>query len=273
MTYILVTNDDGVNAPGIEALSTALQSLGKVEVVAPATNQSACGHKRNVFQDLLVEQVPLPNGITARAVHGSPGDCIALAALGVVEWPPRVVVSGINRGQNMGQDITYSGTVSAAWEATIHGIPAVAVSLAHFNPGGVEDYRIAAELAKRVVEGVLKNGLPPFTILNLNVPAGRHVKGVRLTRQGVSIYNDSVERNGDTYRVLWINPDGVAGRIDEVGTDLWAVHNGYASLTPLHLDMTAHRLLAEIAAWDVTTDGLGTTDSSLEIETKAAGGD
>jgi 5'-nucleotidase len=265
LTYILVTNDDGVDAPGILALSTALQAIGTVEVIAPAINQSACGHKRTVFQDILVEQRTLPNGVAARAVHGSPGDCIALAAMGVVEWPPRLVVSGINRGQNMGQDITYSGTVSAAWEATIHGIPAVAISLAHYTADAVEDYEVAAQLAVRVVEHTIQHSLPPFTILNLNVPAGPHVKGIRLTRQGVSIYNDRIEQDGDNYRMIWLNPEGkVAGRIDEEGTDLWAVHNGYASLTPLHLDMTAHRLLADLAAWDVTVEGIG---AKADIET------
>jgi 5'-nucleotidase len=165
-----------------------------------------------------------------------------------------VIVSGINRGQNMGQDITTSGTVTAALEATIQGIPAVAVSLANFNAARVEDYEVAARLAARVVEQVLQRGLPPFTVLNLNVPPGPNVKGLRLTRQGVSIYHDAVERDGNIYRVLWVNSDGVVGHTDEEGTDLWAVHNGYASLTPLHLDMTAHRFLADLAAWDISVE-------------------
>src|SRR5688500_3183306 len=112
LTYILVTNDDGVAAPGLLALAQAMRSLGRIEVVAPASNQSASGHKRTVFQDILIESVKLSDDTFARSVAGSPADCIALAALGVVEWPPRIVVSGINRGQNMGQDITYSGTVT-----------------------------------------------------------------------------------------------------------------------------------------------------------------
>lgn len=264
MTYIVVTNDDGVLAPGIQALAAALRPLGRVEVVAPASNQSACGHKRTVFQDILVEEVALPDGTPARAIAGSPADCIALAALGVVDWPPRVVVSGINRGQNMGQDITYSGTVSAALEATIQGIPAVAVSLAHHNANRVEDYEVAAQVAARVVARVLEQGLPPFTILNLNVPPGPHVKGIRLTRQGVSIYQDDVERDGDHYRVLWLESDGVMGQINEEGTDLWAVHNGYASLTPLHLDMTAHRFLADLAAWDITITDVSPQDKNFD---------
>jgi 5'-nucleotidase len=251
VTYILVTNDDGVDAPGILALATALKQIADVQVIAPATNQSASGHKRNVAQNIPVQARMLPGDIPAMAVGGSPADCIALAALGVTDWPPRLVVSGINRGQNMGQDITYSGTVSAALEATIHGIPALAVSLAKYDANHVEEYETAAQVAVRVVERALMNNLPPFTVLNLNVPPGE-VRGIRLTRQGVSIYRDAVERDGDNYRVLWLVPDGrVAGRSDEIGTDLWAVHNGYASLTPIHLDMTSHRFLAELSAWDI----------------------
>lgn len=255
MTKILVTNDDGVEAPGILALATAMKSLGDVQVIAPAVNQSASGHKRTVGQDLPVRDLTLPGDIPAVAVGGSPGDCIALAALGATDWPPKIVVSGINRGQNMGQDITYSGTVSAALEAAIHGIPALAVSLAKYDANTVEEYEEAARVAATVVRYMLSNDdLPPFTILNLNVPA-EDVRGIRLTRQGISIYNDRVEKEDGVYRIFWLAPEGkVAGRFDEIGTDLWAVYNGYASLTPLHLDLTAHRLLAELAAWDIKLD-------------------
>jgi len=264
LSYILVTNDDGVFAPGLQALAEAMRSLSRVEVVAPATNQSAVGHKRTVFQDILVEDVTLADGTPARSVAGSPGDCIALAALGMVEWPPQVVVSGINRGQNMGQDITYSGTVSAAFEAAIQGIPAVAVSLAQHNADHVEDYAVAAQIAARVVSRVIERGLPPLTILNLNVPPGSHVKGIRLTRQGISLYQDQVEREGNNYRVIWLASDGVMGNTDEEGTDLWAVHNGYASLTPLHLDITAHRFLADLAAWDITITDVSPQDKDFD---------
>lgn len=254
MTHILVTNDDGVHAPGIQALAAALRDLGDVEIAAPAINQSASGHKRTVFQDIAVEAVTLENGMKASAIHGSPADCIALAALGVVTWPPRIVVSGINRGQNMGQDITTSGTVSAALEASLHGIPAVAVSLAKYGANTVAEYELAAEIAKEVVRHVLIHSLPPFTILNLNVPPTAFVKGIRLTRQGVSEYEDALEHDeaANTYKVLWMTNAAISGKTDEPGTDMWAVHNGYASLTPIHLDMTAHRLLAELSAWDIT---------------------
>ncbi len=249
MTYILVTNDDGVTAPGILALATAMRQLGDVQVIAPATNQSASGHKKTLFQDMPVSNVIMADGESALAVGGSPADGIALAALGLAQWPPRIVVSGINRGGNMGQDITYSGTVTAALEATIHGVPAVAVSLAQRDADLPEDYATAAQVAVHVVKMVLEKGLPPFTILNLNLPKGDDIKGLRLTRQGVRIYNDVIEQTESNYRIVGPEPTGM---IDEEGTDLWAVHNGYASITPIHLDLTAHRFLADLAAWDIT---------------------
>lgn len=249
MTYILVTNDDGVTAPGLLALATAMRDIGEVQVIAPATNQSASGHKKTLFQDMPVSEVIMADGVSALAVGGSPADGIALAALGLAKWPPRIVVSGINRGGNMGQDITYSGTVTAALEATIHGVPAVAVSLAQRDADVKEDYATAAQIAVRVVRMVLEKGLPPFTVLNLNVPKGKLINGIRLTRQGVRIYNDEIEQIESNYRIVGPEPTGV---IDEEGTDLWAVHNGYASLTPIHLDLTAHRFLADLAAWDIT---------------------
>ena len=248
MTYILVTNDDGVHAPGILALSQAMRTLGEVQVIAPSKNQSASGHKKTLFQDIAYTKTVLADGTSAIAVGGSPADCIAIAALGIAQWPPRIVVSGINRGANMGQDITYSGTVTAALEATIQGVPAVAVSLAMRDADQVEHYQTAAALAVQVVKSALEKSIPPFTILNLNVPAIAKVNGLRLTRQGLRVYADELEIEGEVCRIVGPEPGGV---IDEEGTDLWAIHNGYASLTPIHLDMTAHRFLADLAAWDV----------------------
>lgn len=248
MTSILVTNDDGVNAPGILALAEAMQEFGTVHIVAPARNQSASGHKKTLFSDVTIEEVSLANGMAALAIDGSPADCIALSAMGLRDFPPRLVVSGINRGENMGQDITYSGTVTAALEAAIHSVPALAISLSDHTADTAEDYAEAAKIAVHVVHKMLQDtqGLPPFTILNLNVPKGKP-KGIRVTRQGVRIYRDEMERDGDKVRIVGEPPTGV---LDEVGTDLWAVHNGYASLTPIHLDMTAYRFISDLNAWD-----------------------
>jgi len=248
VTYILVTNDDGVQAPGILALVMAMRQFGEVRVVAPAINQSASGHKKTLYQDLPTAEVTLVDGTPALAVSGSPADCIALASLGAVQWPPRLVVSGINRGPNMGQDITYSGTVTAALESAIQSVPALAISLDNREANTVADYQLAAETAAKVVSYMLQKSLPPLTILNLNVPNRDEVRGIRLTRQGIRIYRDELEKDGNIYRIVGPEPTGVT---DEEGTDLWAIYEGYASLTPLHLDLTAHRFLADLAAWDI----------------------
>lgn len=247
MVYLLVTNDDGVDAPGIQALTTAMKRLGDVRVSAPSTNQSASGHKKTLFQDIPFRHTQLADGTPALAVTGSPADCIAISALGAQKWPPRLVISGINRGANMGQDITYSGTVTAALEASINGVPGIAISLDNHDADKVEHYAAAAEVAFAVVQRALEQVIPPFTILNVNVPAGE-VKGLRVARQGVRIYRDQLVQNGDSYRIAGDRPSGI---LTEQGTDMWAVNNGYASITPIHLDMTAHKFMADLAAWDI----------------------
>lgn len=247
MTYIVVTNDDGVHAPGILVLAQAMREFGDIGVIAPARNQSASGHKKTLYADLPHARTQLDDGTPAVSIDGSPADCIAVAAMGAIQWPPRLVVSGINRGANMGQDITYSGTVTAALEASIHGIPAVAISLDNREADDPETYKEAARVAKAVVRQALENTLPPFTIINVNVPDGE-VKGLRLARQGIRIYRDELVIDGDVYRIAGEPP---IGDIDEAGTDLWAVDNGYAAMTPIHLDMTAHRFMADLMAWDI----------------------
>ena len=252
MTSILVTNDDGYDAPGILALASAMRQLGEVEIVAPATNQSQSGHKITLFQDLPYARHRLDGGIPAVALDGSPADCIAVAMLGLAQQTPDIVVSGINRGENMGQDMTYSGTVTAALEATIHGLPAVAFSLSIANGERHEYYQVAAGIAARIVKRVLEQGLPPFTILNVNVPGVDSIdalRGIRLTRQGVRIYRDSLRHVDDG--VLRVEGDPPTAITDELGTDVWAVHRNYVSVTPVHLDMTAHQFMADLEAWDL----------------------
>jgi 5'-nucleotidase len=248
MTYIVVTNDDGVNAPGLLVLAQAMRALGEIQVIAPATNQSAVGHKKTLYNALPAKETTLADGTPAVAVGGSPADCIAVAALGLIRWPPRLVVSGINRGPNTGQDVTYSGTVTAALESTIQAVPAIAISLNHRTADDVELYREAGRIAAIVARQVIARGLPPFTILNINVPSRERVKGLRITRQGVSIYRDELVMEEGAVRIGGQEPTGV---LDEIGTDLWAVNEGYASVTPIHLDLTAHKLIADVTAWDM----------------------
>ena len=246
MPRILVTNDDGIHAPGLEALAAAMTHFGEVDIAAPATNQSASGHKKTLFSSIPIQETRLANGMSALAVTGSPDDCIAVSAMGLRPFPPDLIVSGINRGENMSQDITYSGTVTAALEGAIHAVPSVAFSLAMRNADKIEDYDEAVRIAKIVVAKVLERQLPPLTILNVNIPSGK-AKGIRVTRQGVRLYLDALERLEDAVRIVGEPP---AGNVDELGTDLWAIHRGYASITPIHLDLTAHRCLAELSNWD-----------------------
>ena len=252
MTSIIVTNDDGYDAPGILALANAMRGVGSVQVCAPAINQSASGHKITLFQDIAITHATIGGDIPALAVSGSPADCIALSLLGLVDERADIVVSGINRGENMGQDLTYSGTVSAALEAAIHGIPAVAFSLARANANCADDYQVAAEVAPIIVKMVLEQGLPPYTILNVNVPPVARradLRGIRLTRQGIRVYRDKlVTVSGGVVRVEGEPP---TANTDEIGTDVWAVHRDFVSITPVHLDMTAHRFMANLEAWDL----------------------
>ena len=252
MTSILVTNDDGYDAPGILALAQAMRALGDVRVCAPASNQSASGHKITLFQDIRYERRVIGGDIATLSVGGSPADCIALALLGLVDDKPDLVVSGINRGENMAQDLTYSGTVTAALEAAIHGVPAVAFSLGRADANCLADYAVAARVALPIVEMALANGLPPFTILNVNVPpVGRmaDLRGIRLTRQGLRIYRDRLVDAAPG--VVRVEGEPPTANTDELGSDVWAAHRDYVSVTPVHLDMTAHRFLAELEAWDL----------------------
>ena len=252
LTSVLVTNDDGYDAPGILTLARAMRELGDVEIIAPATNQSQSGHKITLFQDLPYSRHLLDDDISATALGGSPADCIAVAMLGLIDHKPDIVVSGINRGENMGQDLTYSGTVTAALEASIQGLSAVAVSLSTADGDRPEQYQVAAKIAVPIVRKVLEQGLPPFTILNVNVPGVDSIsqlRGIRLTRQGVRVYRDSLHAVEDG--VVRVEGDPPVGNTDEIGTDLWAVHRNYVSITPVHLDMTAHQFMANLEAWDL----------------------
>jgi 5'-nucleotidase len=249
---IIVTNDDGYDAPGILALADAMAELGDVKVSAPAVNQSASGHKITLFQNIEYSRCAVGDGIPALVVSGSPADCIALSLLGLVDDKPDIVVSGINRGENMAQDLTYSGTVTAALEAVISGIPAVAFSLAHPNANCGADYQVAAQVAQSIAKRVLEQGLPPYTILNVNIPPVKRLKdlrGIRLTRQGVRIYRDRLVDVADG--VVRIGGKPPTANTDELGTDVWAVHRDYVSVTPVHLDMTAHQFMANLEGWDL----------------------
>ncbi len=247
--HILVTNDDGVYAPGIFALQSALRRIpgAEITIMAPAENQSAVGHRKTLYDPLRIKQTRLAEGIEAFACSGSPADAIALALLGYVKQPVDIVVSGVNQGANLAQDITYSGTVTAAMEAVLFGVPAIAVSLDSYTE---PEFGQAADFAACLVPVVLEKGLPDRTLLNVNVPFGP-VRGVRATRQGRRTYHDElVERIDPMGRpYYWIGGGRPTGDVKDVGTDVWAVANGYISVTPIHLDMTSREFLRQMDGW------------------------
>jgi len=246
---ILVTNDDGIDAPGLLSLQKALRGVGEVTVLAPDHNWSAAGHTKTMHKPLRVDQTTLPDGTLAYMTTGAPSDCVVLAVLGILDHQPDLVVSGINQGANVGHDITYSGTVAAAMEAVISGIPALAVSLDSYQS---QDFAYAARFAARLAKLVLERGLPSNSFLNVNVPAvpSDEIAGVKITRLGQRVYHDRlVERQDPRGRnYYWIGGEPPSG-VPEEGTDIWALANNYVSITPLHLDMTEYQMMEQLRRW------------------------
>ena len=252
--HILVTNDDGVQAPGLLVLAQELRKVGKVTVFAPDRNWSASGHVKTLDRPLRVREETLADGSSALSTDGAPSDSVALALLGVVREKIDLVVSGINPHENIGHDVTYSGTVTAAMEAVIFGVPGMAVSL-HAPEGfqGSPDYGTAARVGRRVAARLLAGGLPAGVFLNVNVPFLKEaeIKGFMITRQGLRVYRDALDPRVDPHGrpYYWIGglpPTAV----DEPGTDFGAMKAGYVSITPLQLDMTAPQALEEMKQWE-----------------------
>ncbi|MFZ5910591.1 MAG: 5'/3'-nucleotidase SurE [Chloroflexota bacterium] len=252
--HILVTNDDGVLAPGLLALAEEMRKIGKVSILAPDRNWSGGGHVKTLDRALRVKEVRLADGSTAYASDGAPSDCVALGALGYFKEPIDLVVSGINVGANLGHDVTYSGTVTAAMEAVIAGVPGIAVSLeAPEGHLGEIDYAPAARAAGQVAQHVINHGLPNEILLNVNVPClpTEQVRGLRLTRQGLRVYHsrldERIDPRGRPY--YWIGGDAPTG-VPEHGTDVGALAEGFVSVTPLQLDLTAYHTLPDLNTWD-----------------------
>jgi 5'-nucleotidase len=243
---ILITNDDGYTAPGLLALRSALAQIGTVMVVAPEHNFSASGHVKTMHKPLRISQVQLADGSTAHAASGAPSDCVALVLLGALEFKPDLLVSGINPNCNLGHDVTYSGTVTAAMEGAIGGIPSIAVSAE-----SAEAYPAAADFAARLAANVFEKGLPRDVLLNVNVPTPP-IYGVHITRMGKRLYRDElvVRRDPRGRPYYWIGGDYPSGVPDD-GTDIWAIENGYLSITPIQLDLTGHQWIEPLRKWEL----------------------
>lgn len=245
---ILCTNDDGYFAIGLKVLADAARSVGSVEVVAPDREQSACSHSLTMHYPLRAHLIDSHT----RYVDGTPTDCVALAVGALLPQRPDVVLSGVNHGSNMGEDVLYSGTVAGAMEATILGIPAVAISYTGQDPESIRAFQPVLE--RLIPKLIARDGFPPETLLNVNLPPipPDEIRGVKVTRLARRVYTDSLTRaidpNGREY--FWIGGGGVHWTGDE-DTDFHAVEQGFISVTPLHLDLTNYRLLADVAGWDL----------------------
>jgi len=253
--HILVTNDDGVTAPGLLALAKEMRTLGRVTIMAPDRNWSASGHVKTMHRPMRVKEVQLPDGSTALATDGAPSDCVALAILGVVEESIDLVVSGINRGVNLGDDVTYSGTVSAALEGTIMGIPSIAVSQ---EVDRTFRHEAAAIYASRVARAVLKYGLPAETLLNVNVPdrPRKKIAGVRVTALSRRRFDEPIIEKTDPHgrKYYWIAGTRISwSRKDKSDHDM--LKRGFVTITPIHLDVTHHEAMERLREWEALIEG------------------
>ncbi len=268
---ILVTNDDGIESRGLLSLAQALQPLGEVYVVAPETNQSAVGRQKTFMRPLRVRERTLADGSTGWSVDGSPTDAVSLAFLGYFEVGFDLVASGINYGANLGDDVTYSGTVSAAMEAVINDCPAFAISQEYYEH---PDFTLAGRVAHLAAVNILEHGLAPGELININVPAiaADECEGIEVTRMGKRIYQDELIERLDPRGIpyYWIGgppPSGVA----EEGTDFAAVVNGRIAITPIQLDLTARRLLTRLRSWPWALPARPTPPAAVvETPTEAA---
>ncbi|MGI5837430.1 MAG: 5'/3'-nucleotidase SurE [Chloroflexota bacterium] len=249
---ILVTNDDGIDSEGLIALKRSLSKIGDVVVIAPDHNWSAAGHTKTMHKPLRVSKVTLPDGDEGFASDGTPSDCVALCMLGLAGERPSLVVSGINKGANLGGDITYSGTVAAAMESIMNGVPAIAMSLASYREW---DFEPAAEFAAILAKQVLEENIAPDVLLNVNVPpvAKSNIQGVQVTRLGRRIYRDRLIERQDPFgrSYYWIGGDEPTGYAEE-GTDIWALANNFISVTPIHMDLTNHSIIDRLKGLKLT---------------------
>jgi 5'-nucleotidase len=248
---ILLTNDDGISAPGLTALHRALLELGEVRLIAPASVQSAASHGITLSVPLLTSSVKFPDGLEGISVDGRPADCVKLAVAQLLPRPPDLVISGINSGANVGINVIYSGTVAAAIEAAFLGLPSIAVSL-HLRSDVTADYPRAAKLARETIDQILKAGLAPGHVVNVNLPAlkaGESPAGTRVVRQCTRPWVDKYERRQDPRGrdYFWNTSVFTLGSEDD-DTDVAALRQRYITVTPLQFDLTDYALLKQSAA-------------------------
>jgi 5'-nucleotidase len=246
LMLLLLTNDDGIAAPGLAALYAELIELGEVEVVAPATVQSATGHGITLSTPLLTNRMNIADLFTGIAVEGRPADCVKLAVSQLLPRAPDLVVSGLNSGANVGINVIYSGTVAAAIEAAFLGLPSIAVSL-HLRHETPPDFKRSAKLARQTIERILEGGLQPGQVASINIPClppHQAPAGIKIVRQCTRPWTDTYERRQDPRgrEYFWNNSVFSLGATDD-DTDVAALRDGYITVTPLQFDLTDHGLL------------------------------
>ena len=253
---ILVCNDDGITAPGIKVLVERMQKLGKVVVVAPDSPQSGMGHAITINHPLrLVEMDYFGKDVLAYQCSGTPADCVKLAVDKVLHRNPDLLVSGINHGSNSSINILYSGTMSAAMEGAIEGMNAIGFSLQDYSYHA--DFSVAAEVVDVVAANVLNNGLPPDTLLNVNIPkvTREELKGIKVCRQARAKWEEEFDERVDPYgrNYYWLT--GEFQQLDHgEDTDEWALKNGYASVVPVQFDLTAHHAIGTLNTWELNEE-------------------
>lgn len=241
---LLLTNDDGINARGIHALINELNTIAEIYVVAPDRERSGTGHSITVFDPIRAVETKIPGIKKGWVVGGTPVDCVKLAIARLIDEKIDLVISGINHGSNLGTDVLYSGTVSAAAEGVIMGCPSISVSLNSFSSDA--DFGFSAQFTRRVVTAVLPEGIERTTLLNINVPALLHedIRGVRITKLGLRNYDNLFEERRDPRgnNYYWLG-GGVLQEEQHQDSDVYAVEQGYVSITPIHLDLTDYQLM------------------------------
>ncbi len=249
---ILISNDDGIDSKGILKLAEALKRVGDVIVVAPRTEQSAVGHAITMKIPLRVTEYYHNGDRFGYAVEGTPADCVKMGIRNIMKESPDIVVSGINHGSNTAISIVYSGTVSAAREAAIMNVPAIAISVADHRP---KNFEFACKLAAELVKQVVDKGLPNGTCLNVNVPdlPESEIRGVLITKQGKSKWDDSYEERVDPYgnKYYWLTGNLIETEDNTIESDQNAVKNGYAAITPIHFDLTDYTTYNEMKNWKI----------------------
>jgi len=249
---ILVSNDDGITAPGIRALIEAVSELGEVVIVAPDAPQSGMGHAVTISKPLRLDKTDIYESLVAYQCSGTPADCVKLAVDKVLHRKPDLLVSGINHGSNSSINVLYSGTMSAAMEGAIEGIPSVGFSLCNFAYDA--DFTAAKKIVKIIAQNIIKNGLPVGTLLNVNIPnvSEKELNGVKICRQALAKWQEEFDERKDPNgrKYYWLTGKFV-NRDKGEDTDEWALANNFVSVVPVHFDLTAHHSISFLNGWEL----------------------